>query len=93
MREPGGIQFGALAPRLAEQVGIRAYTLQKRISILKHQQRDADAITRLAVRGLLPDAQVHAARKRLMKNLQRIFASFQPKPGAAALRDPGARKD
>jgi hypothetical protein len=37
---------------------------------LTHLQRDADAITRLKVRGLLTDAEVAAAQRRLIEKIK-----------------------
>lgn len=56
------VQFGAFAPPLREQVGVRGIQATR-------LQRDADAITRLAVRGLLSDAETGRARRRLMKRI------------------------
>lgn len=64
------ITFGALADKIAIQVP----ELDKKVAI--HFQKDADAITRLAVRGLLASHATTQARKRLMKN---IFASIRSK--------------
>lgn len=56
------IIFGATAPKLSAQVqGLDAqYDL------------DADAITRLHVRGLLPDAEAHRARRRLVRKIDTL---------------------
>ena len=58
-----GLTFGAMVPPLREQLaGVKA-------GKVAHWQRDADAITRLAVRGLLPDAQVRKCRQKLMNQI------------------------
>ena len=54
------IYFGALCEPVAEQLGINEH-------IAEPWQKDADAITRLVVRGLLTDSETHRARKRLIK--------------------------
>ena len=53
------IEFGALAQSISTQLGIKAVPLDN----------DADAITRLHVRGLLTDSETDKARKRLMKKI------------------------
>jgi hypothetical protein len=62
------MNFGAMAPSIAEQL-----TEQKLLcnTDIEHWQRDADAITRLAVRGMLPLAQARAARQRLLREIAR----------------------
>jgi len=61
------IIFGALAPKLGDQL--------KGIDVAKteviHWQKDADAITRLAIRLLLSDAEIHKARQRLVKSINK----------------------
>lgn len=54
------IQLGALARPLAEQLDLPA-------EAVLHYQADSDAITRLAIRGLLTERETHSARKRLVK--------------------------
>ena len=61
-----GIAFGALAPPLAEQLGDRLQP--QRIALW---QRCADAITLLAVHGLLTGAERAKARTRLIKAIDR----------------------
>ena len=68
------MSFGALAPPLAEQLPDGAKI--KRTDLI-HFQKDADAITRLFVRGYLSDAGTSGARKRLM---QKILSSTTIKP-------------
>lgn len=62
------ITFGAMAPTL------RAQLLEQQIigipySVLKTFQHDADALTRLSIRGLLSERTVSAARQRLIKRI------------------------
>lgn len=65
-----GVSFGAMAPPLAEQL---AEVLGERSHPnLPQHQKDADAIARLAVRGVLTETEAHRARKRLMKRLEGI---------------------
>lgn len=57
------IELGALAPPLAEQLGLES------TERLDHLQKDADALTRLRVRGLLTERESTAASKRLVKRI------------------------
>jgi hypothetical protein len=56
------LSFGALAPPLAVQAGCHA-------DVLQHEQQDADAIARLAVRGIATESEVHKMRQRLVKRI------------------------
>ena len=61
--------FGALSPPMHEQLaqyGLRAKTVE----II---QEDANAITRLSVRGILTWSEADRARKRLMKEITRAI--------------------
>jgi len=60
-----GIHFGALAPKLKEQ--LKSFQLDD--MKLQHIQLDADAITRLLIRGLIPDSVAHKTRQKLIKNI------------------------
>lgn len=59
------IQFGAMAPLLESQLGHQGMRLVG--SKLMHIQKDADALARLAVRGVLSDGETRNARRRLLK--------------------------
>ena len=61
---PYMIEFGALAPSLAAQ-------LDRRPKEVEMWQKDADAITRLLVRGLIPDTVGRKARVKLLKVIGR----------------------
>ena len=63
------IDFGAMAPKIAEQITAVGLTADK--DGIAHCQKDADALTRLAVRGLLPDSAIRNGRKKLMKHILR----------------------
>lgn len=58
------VTFGALADPLSKQLG-----LPTRSPLVQHLQRCADSITLLAVKGLLSEAEVHRARRRLLKKI------------------------
>lgn len=62
------IDFGAFAPPLHKQFRCSA-------APIRHFQQDADALVRLSIRGILPDAQVRAARKRLLRKIEQYFNS------------------
>jgi hypothetical protein len=65
-----GIHFGALSQPIHKQLGI------KRIDEdLKHLQEDADAVTRLAVRGLLADSVVRKTRQKIMKEISKYLST------------------
>lgn len=61
-KDPASLQlaFGALVPSLAVQ-------LDRRSSDVALWQKDADAITRLLVRGFLSDGAGRTARRKLMR--------------------------
>lgn len=59
------IEFGALAPSLMVQ--LRGFFP---VVILRLFSRDANAITRLRVRGLITDSEAARARKRLVKRIE-----------------------
>lgn len=65
------LHFGALAPSLKEQLEPQLQGIQEGIADekLEHFQRDADAIVRLYVRGLIPDSIKASAYKKLAKNI------------------------
>lgn len=71
------VTFGALSPPLSRQLA----GVQSR-EVIRHWQRDADAITRLAVRGLLTEREVGNARLRLCRQIRESV-------GAAAARKVG----
>lgn len=60
-----GLHFGAMAESISDQLSAQGFNAEP--ADLLHWQKDSDAITRLAVRRLLPESQAHNARKRLMK--------------------------
>lgn len=64
------IVFGAMAPKLKRQLA-GALPASFFDDDVPHWQADADAITRLAIRRLLPEAQVVMARNRLVRSIER----------------------
>jgi hypothetical protein len=77
-----GLVFGALAEPILDQLreqGVRASILSS-VDALNFQ-KDADAITRLAVRGILPEAEKRAAHRRL---LRRIIVEIEEAARASA---------
>lgn len=65
------VRLGALAPPLAAQLGVPPHSTM-------HHQADLDAITRLAVRGVLTERQVVAARRKVLKNVASEAWSVSP---------------
>lgn len=65
-----GLVFGALAPPLAEQL-TAAGVPSENVPDMEHHQKDADAIARLSIRGLMSDAEKDRARNRLLKAIIR----------------------
>ncbi len=64
--------FGALADPIHDQLHGRSRAYVPRY---KSVQASADAITRLAIRQLLTDAEVRRARLRLLKQIRRVYLS------------------
>ena len=60
------LAFGALVPDLDEQLKNQGITKLGRPQFITEFQNDADAITRLGLRGLLVDSEKDKARKRLL---------------------------
>ena len=67
------IAFGALADPIRRQ--LRAQGITVTAAKAAGIQADANAITRLSIRGLLADAEKQRARQRLMKALVRQIQS------------------
>jgi hypothetical protein len=59
------VTLGALADPLTKQLDGLILP-----ATLAHLDADANAITRLVVRGYLPDSQAHRAREKLMKKIR-----------------------
>ena len=68
---PFGLYFGALAPKLIDQLPDAADILGSRMD---PYQKDADAITRLKVRGIMSDNEAHRARTRLVKAIGKALS-------------------
>ena len=64
-----GLHFGALAQPISVQLAAQEISVGKIGNDLKHLQQDADAVTRLAVRGYIPDGQKRALHKKLMRRV------------------------
>lgn len=64
------IELGAMAPKLQEQLKGNRIS-QDNIDLW---QMDADAITRLHLRGFISEAVTEAARKKLVSKIQKEFA-------------------
>ena len=71
------IALGALAPKLSEQLD--GLLSAKDIVIL---DEDAAAITRLYIRGYIPESAAHTARKRLVKEIERRGKDYEKSKAA-----------
>lgn len=69
-----GIRFGALAPRLLEQLKAQVPTsyTRKQLSELRHLQLDADALVRLKVRGVIAGSAALKVQRRLVRKITNI---------------------
>ena len=67
------IVFGAMAPDIGQQLAYQGLTAKPRA--IDQWQKDADAITRLAVRGMLSDAERERVRRRLLKTILRVAST------------------
>jgi hypothetical protein len=63
------IIFGAMAPSLKEQIGDLLPRKYRGIQ-LRRWQHDADAVTRLVVRGLITDKMARSARRQIVRRLE-----------------------
>ena len=59
--------FGAMAPKLHEQIGCEPEKVEQ-------FQKDLDAINRLRIRGMLNHSEVKKAELRVIKKLSGVFA-------------------
>jgi len=64
------LEFGAMAPLLETQLGHQG--LRITAGPLRHLQKDADALARLSVRGVLSEKETTYARGRLMKTILKL---------------------
>lgn len=67
-RKELALNFGALCDPVGKQLSRQGLTFDPDQAVT--WQKCADAVTYLAIMGLLPDAQVRAARKRLLKAIR-----------------------
>lgn len=72
-----GLHFGLLCEPLAKQLADQGHAIPKRNGVIL--QKFADAISLLAVHGMLSDAEKDRVRKRL---LQRIIKGLQFSAGS-----------
>jgi len=68
------INFGAFADKILRQCRSGGWRLKRMDAC--HIQADADAITRLAIRGILTDHMTRMARKKLMTKM--ILVMYRP---------------
>lgn len=67
-----GITFGALAPEIREQLDEAGLRYEEKDA--EHFNRDAEAITRLHLRNLIPNGQAEKARQKLVKKIGEAVA-------------------
>lgn len=72
-----GIHFGALAPKIGEQLTKQGVDWSGAASELTHIQRDADALARLAVRGYIPGGQRRQLHKKLIKRIDEALSEHK----------------
>ena len=76
-KEKLGITFGAMATPLRKQLEMTGMD----VGSINHFQRDADAVTRLHVRGFLTDAETRKARIRLINKISVASRNIKGKEG------------
>jgi hypothetical protein len=64
------IVFGAMADQIYLQIKRNRHGYMN-LDLIRCCQQDADAVTRLKVRGLISDKSAHVARQRIMRNIQK----------------------
>lgn len=70
-----GVHFGALAPKIIQQLAEQFPGVtfdRKRLNVI---QRDYDAVVRLAVRSMLSEREKRNAQKRVMKEIGAVVRS------------------
>lgn len=75
------IEFGTMAPKLSDQIqsaGLVVMRTNKNNFLINNIQKDTDAITRLAIRGVLSESEVINARKRLVKLIAKHVRQKDP---------------
>ena len=68
------IELGALADSLKDQLAKIDTTPEQKAEI-ERLDMDADAISRLYVRDLIPESQATKARQKLMRKIERLLAA------------------
>lgn len=68
------LAFGAMSPKISEQLDKQGFLYQE--EDISHFQKDADAIVRLRVRGLLPEGQIEKCHQKLVKKIGQHIASL-----------------
>jgi len=63
------IELGAIAKPLSEQIS-EAVMDRRDVAMF---QKDSDAISRLYIRGLIPESQARSAKMKLMKKMQKAI--------------------
>lgn len=71
------LHFAPLAPPLADQLAEQGVTLPT--EDVEHFQHDADAVTRLYLRGLIPFSQAGKVRERLFNRILKTAPPSHPR--------------
>lgn len=61
------LRFGAMSPTIKQQLNEQGYKIDNTDCV--HFQKDAEAITRLRIRGMLNDSQCKSATDKLFKKI------------------------
>jgi hypothetical protein len=69
------LHFGALSPSVSEQLSEQGLTVTDEKFSTLQWDKDAEAITRLYLRGLLTDSQKQAAHKKLFNKIKKGVVS------------------
>jgi hypothetical protein len=65
-----GIHFGAMVDPLRDQIESQGIQIAHE-TLLDACQKDADCVSRLHIRGILTEAQMRSAEKKILKNIQK----------------------
>jgi hypothetical protein len=67
------LRFGAMSPTIKQQLKEQGYKMDATDCV--HFQKDAEAITRLRIRGMLNDSQCKSAHDKLFKNITKSLTN------------------
>jgi len=73
------IELGALSEPLTDQLGRNIKLTPEQRKEAGIYDKDADAISRLYIRGLIPESQADNARRKLLKKIERLLDEVLPR--------------